>query len=142
MPFLQVFEGLIVTVYQDGFPADVHHISQEMLAGYWDTWLARLHQYRRRFPQIELDTRHTEKEAQHFNTMADCFSAKSVNSIGTPLAKLGALVKDEDVIKEEQFQKKNASSLFSWLERLRIGSGWKESCREFLQSFRFRGKNE
>ncbi|XP_028409756.1 mitochondrial genome maintenance exonuclease 1-like [Dendronephthya gigantea] len=44
---LQVWHGLLVYVYEDGSPADVHFLDLKQCKGFWQDWLVRLFKFRR-----------------------------------------------------------------------------------------------
>lgn len=158
---MQVCGGTIVIAYENGDPADVHHLSQELCETYWLEWLTRLQQYRQKFPERfitepDLEANDTGQEMHQtpkFETATDSLDAKSVNftgvpvpvnSIGVPVARLGKTVKDEDVIEDEEDEevsyKERFQNLHAWLAAIKSPEAWEKLWKNILQNIRFRGK--
>ena len=152
----QVCDGVIVIAYENGDPADVHHLSPEMCEGYWLEWLTRLQQYRTKFPErtVNVDDQdvnvgHEEVTLAHnLESVANSLRAKSVSSIGVPVASLGITVKDEDLIEEEEEDEELSSEEqqqvisqeqfdSSWFS---LADSWKAAWENILQRIRSRGK--
>lgn len=146
-PF-QVCSGVIVIAYENGDPADVHCLSQEMCESYWLEWLARLQQYRKKFPEHVIsetdsearETGNNMHEGLQFETLTDPLKSRSVNSIGVPVTSLGKIVKDEDVIDddkgvdEEEFPSKRRFYGFSaLLAMIKSPEALKRLCQNILQ---------
>lgn len=153
-PF-QVCNGVIVIAYENGDPADVHCLSQEMCESYWLEWLARLQQYRKKFPECVIsetdsearETRNDVHEGCKFEASTDSPRSRSVNSIGVPLKSLGRIVKDEDVIDdekvvdEEEFLSKRRFYGFSaLLAMIKSPEALKRLCQSILQRVSSKGK--
>ena len=153
----QVCDGVIVIAYENGDPADVHHLSPEMCEAYWLEWLTRLQQYRNKFPERtvyvenqDVNVGHDEVTPAHnLEPVANSLRAKSVSSIGVPVTSLGITVKDEDLIEEEEgeglssdeqqqvtSQEQFDSSTFSLVDT------WKAAWENILQRVRSRGKDK
>ena len=140
---------MIVIAYGDGHPADVHQIPQEMFGKYWEEWLARLHQYREKFPLPSLSASDQEvpkpkQEPRYVGAMypeTNSLSAKSVYSIGTPIEKLGTVVKEDDVEKELTLQK-DINGLYAWLMGVKSHNRWKQYLTTFLQLLHSRRKTK
>ena len=135
-----------MVAYENGDAADVHHLSKEICEAYWLEWLARLQQYRIRFPehivneadlQVLNETKQQETHARNLESVAQSLGAKSLNSIGVPVANIGTPVKDEDVIEDEELPSKEpgADSLNS-----RLQEAWRKMWKNILQLIRSRGK--
>ena len=148
---------MIVIAYENGDPADVHCLSQEMCESYWLEWLARLQQYRKKFPECVIsetdsearETRDDVHEGCKFEASTDSPRSRSVNSIGVPLKSLGRIVKDEDVIDdekvvdEEEFLSKRRFYGFSaLLAMIKSPEALKDCIRVFFNVFLTRGKNK
>lgn len=155
----QVCDGVIVIAYENGDPADVHHLSPEMCEAYWLEWLTRLQQYRNKFPErtVNVDDQDVNvgqeeaTPAHNLESVANCLRAKSVSSIGVPVASLGSTVKEEDLIEEEeedeelsseeeqQQQQVTSQEQFdsSWFS---LADAWKAAWENILQRIRSRGK--
>lgn len=152
--YLQVCDGVIVIAYENGDPADIHHLSQEMCEKYWLEWLMRLQQFRRTFPQhvtaeADLEVNKTGREmyqGHKIEKVTEFVKAKSVNSIGVPVASIGTVIKDEDVLKGEEEEdlssKEGFHSLHAWLTTFKSPDAWKRLWRNILQRIRFRRKAE
>lgn len=144
-PF-QVYDGVIVIAYQNGDPADVHHLSQEMCEAYWLEWLTRLQQYRKKFPEhvvgdTILNQNETGKEvtqAHNLESATNSLGGKTVKSFAVPVAKLGITVKDEDVIEEEELSSKEKTDSLS----SQLVEAWKKIWKNICQQIRHRGKTK
>ena len=149
---------MIVIAYENGDPADVHCLSQEMCESYWLEWLTRLQQFRKKSPEriiIEPDVEFSETagnemyESHKFET-TDSLKSRSVNSIGVAVASLGKIIKEEDIIDDEKViddeefpaSKKRFYGLFALLAVIKSPEAWKKLCENILQHFPFRGKNK
>lgn len=140
-------EGVIVIAYENGDPADVHHLTQEICEAYWLEWLMRLQQYKNRFPEhfiLEADSIKNEAEQEltpvpTVGSVATSLGAKSLKSIGVPVKSLGTVVKDEDVIEEE----KELSSKVTFDDSLssRILDTWKQIWKNVFDRIRSRRKD-
>lgn len=150
-PF-QVCEGVIVIAYENGDPADVHHMSQEICEKYWLEWLMRLQQYRRTFPAQTLIDTDLEVNKTGQKMYQGCkiekvteFGRKhSVNSIGVPVASLGRVIKDEDVLEQEDEEedsdlslKERFLSLLASLAAAKSPDSWKKLWRDICQLIHF-----
>ena len=135
-----------MVAYENGDPANVHLLSQEICEAYWLEWLTRLQQYRIRFPEhivneadLEVlnEAKQQETHARNLESVAQSLGAKSLNSIGVPVANIGTTVKDEDVIEDEELSSKEpgADSLNS-----RLQEAWRKMWKNILQLIRSRGK--
>lgn len=142
---------MIVIAYENGDPADVHHLSQELCEKYWQEWLARLQQYRSKFPEraITQDDSEVNEAGQEmyqshkFEKATNSLRAKSVNSIGVPVTRLGTVIKDEDVLEgedEDLSSNERFYSLHAWLVAIKSPEAWKKLWKNILQRIRFRGK--
>ena len=142
---------MIVIAYENGDPADIHHLSQELCEKYWQEWLARLQQYRSKFPERVItedeskvnETGQEMYQSHRLEKATDSFGGKSVNSIGVPVASLGTVIKDEDVFEEGEedlSSKERFYSLQAWLAAIKSPEAWKKLCKNILQRLRFRGK--
>lgn len=153
-PF-QVCDGVIVIAYENGDPADIHHMSPEICEKYWLEWLMRLQQYRRTFPQhvttdIDLEVNKTEQEmyqGHKIEKVTEFVRSKSVNSIGVPVASLGRVIRDEDVLEEETEEgdlssKERFHSLHAWLAAFKSPDAWKKMWQNILQRVRFGRKSQ
>ncbi|KAL9968525.1 hypothetical protein ACROYT_G020632 [Oculina patagonica] len=151
-PF-QVCNGVIVIAYENGDPADVHHLSQELCEKYWQEWLTRLQQYRSKFPERAItedeqkvkETGQEMYESHRFEKATDSLQAKSVNSIGVPVTRLGTVIKDEDVLEGEEedlSSKERFYNLHAWLAAVKSPKAWKKLWKNILQRIRFRGKDK
>lgn len=145
-PF-QVCEGVIVIAYENGDPADVHHMSQQICEAYWLEWLIRIQQYRKKFPELAIveaipeGTDSQQEMTQIQNSPATSLGAKSVNSIGIPVARLGTAVKDEDVIEEEELvlsSKEEVDESFNF----RFVDAWKQMWKNIFNRIRSRGNTK
>lgn len=141
-PF-QVCNGVIVIAYENGDPADVHHLSKEMSEVYWLEWLMRLQQYKKKFPETgdtsaNMDASVTEKittPVHHFETLAKTVGAKSMSNIGVPLTQIGKTVKDEDVVEDNEMpshEKDFASQEESRSSGFESKETWKTSLKDFI----------
>ena len=140
---------MIVIAYENGDPAHVHHMSQEMCEKYWLEWLVRLQQYRKIFPQhvitdVDLEINKTGQETYHdqkIEKVTEFVRMKSVNSIGVPVASLGRVIKDEDVLEDEEegdlSSKERFYSLNAWLAALTSPDALKKLWRDIRQRIRF-----
>ena len=146
-------DGVIVIAYENGDPADVHHLSREMCEAYWLEWLARLQQYRKKFPEhtVNVDDQDVnvgQKEstpAHNLESVSNSLRAKSVSSIGVPVASLGSIVKDEDLIEEEELSSEDQQQQITSQEqfdssKFSLAGTWKAAWENILQRIRSRGK--
>lgn len=135
--------GVIVIAYENGDPADVHHLSKEMFEVYWLEWLMRLQQYKKKFPETgdtsaNMDANVTEKittPVHHFETLAKTVGAKSMSNIGIPLSQIGKTVKDEDVVEDNEMpshEKDFASQEESSSSGFESKETWKTSLKDFI----------
>lgn len=135
--------GVIVIAYENGDPADVHHLSKEMFKVYWLEWLMRLQQYKKKFPETgdtstNMDANVAEKittPVHHFETMATTVGAKSMSGIGIPLTQIGKTVKDEDVVEDNEMpsrEKYFASQEESGSSGFESKETWKTSLKDFI----------
>ena len=140
-------EGVIVIAYENGDPADVHHMSQQICEAYWLEWLIRIQQYRKKFPEhaiveaIPEGTDSQQEMTQIQNSPATSLGAKSVNSIGVPVARIGTAVKDEDVIEEEELvlsSKEEVDESFNF----RFVDAWKQMWKNIFNRIRSRGNTK
>lgn len=150
-PF-QVCDGLIVIAYENGDPADVHHLSREMCEAFWLEWLMRLEQYRIKFPEHNVSIAYlrengTDQELSHAHdkgSMAASQGAKYLSSIGVPVAQLGTVIKDEDLIEEEKLSSKDQQPISEEQSegfKLWPTDTWKTAWKNILEHLHFRGKN-
>ena len=140
-------EGVIVIAYENGDPAHVHHLTQEICEAYWLEWLMRLQQYENKFPEHFIHeavskVNEEEQELRHVPTVgsvATSLGAKSLKSIGVPVESLGTVVKDEDVIEEE----KELCSKETFDDSLssRIVGTWKQIWKNVFDRIRSRRKD-
>ena len=137
--------GVIVIAYENGDPADVHHLSKEMFEAYWLEWLMRLQQYKKKFPETvdtspNVDASVTEKittPVPNFETVAKTLGAKSLSNIGIPVTQIGKTVKDEDVIEDNELpsrEKDFALQEESNSSGFRSKKTWKTSWKDFIYS--------
>lgn len=146
---------MIVIAYENGDPADIHHMSPEICEKYWLEWLMQLQQYRRTFPQhvttdIDLEVNKTEQEmyqGHKIEKVTEFVRSKSVNSIGVPVASLGRVIRDEDVLEEETEEgdlssKERFHSLHAWLAAFKSPDAWKKLWQNILQRVRFGRKSQ
>ena len=140
-------EGVIVIAYENGDPAHVHHLTQEICEAYWLEWLMRLQQYKNKFPEHFIHeavsrVNEAEQELTHVPTagsVATSLHGKSLKSIGVPVESLGTVVKDEDVIEED----KEISSKETFEDSLssRIIDSWKQIWKNVFDRIRSRRKD-
>lgn len=140
-------EGVIVIAYENGDPADVHHLTQEICEAYWLEWLMRLQQYKNKFPEhfiheavsIKNEAEQELTPVPTVGSVATSLGAKSLKSIGVPVKSLGTVVKDEDVIEEE----KELSSKVTFDDSLssRILDTWKQIWKNVFDRIRSRRKD-
>ena len=149
--YLQVCDGVIVIAYENGDPADIHHMSQEMCEKYWLEWLMRLQQFRRTFPaqcvttDADLEINKTGQEMYQGHKIEKMtVKEKSVNSIGVPVASLGRVIKDEDILEDEMEEeegdlsfKERFHSLHAWLAAFKSPDSRKKLWRDIRQLIRF-----
>ena len=148
---------MIVIAYENGDPADIHHMSPEICEKYWLEWLMRLQLYRRTFPQHvatdnDLEVNKTGQEmyqGHKIDKVTEFVRTKSVNSIGVPVASLGRVIRDEDVLEEEPDEdvrnlssKERFHSLLAWLAAFKSPDAWKKLWRDILQLVRFWRKSQ
>ena len=148
---------MIVIAYENGDPADIHHMSPEICEKYWLEWLMRLQQYRRTFPQHiatdnDLEVNKTGQEmyqGHKIDKVTEFVRTKSVNSIGVPVASLGRVIRDEDVLEEEPDEdvrnlssKERFHSLLAWLAAFKSPDAWKKLWQDILQLVRFGRKSQ
>ncbi|XP_068700661.1 mitochondrial genome maintenance exonuclease 1-like [Montipora foliosa] len=136
-PF-QVCDGVIIIAYENGDPADVHYLPKEMCETYWLEWLIRLQQYRKRFPELVIDSTYLEQNLTiDSKPVAKSLGGQSLTNIGTPVTKIGRIVKDEDVIEKGELSPKIEqpasqevfSNSGSWSLR-----AWKTALKRVIQS--------
>lgn len=153
---MQVCDGVIVIAYENGDPADIHHMSPEICEKYWLEWLMRLQQYRRTFPQhvttdTDLEVNKTGQELyqdRKIQKVTEFVRTKSVNSIGVPVASLGRVIRDEDVLEEEteegdlSSKEERFHSLHAWLAAFKSPDAWKKLWQNILQRVRFGRKSQ
>lgn len=140
-------EGVIVIAYENGDPAHVHHLTQEICEAYWLEWLMRLQQYKNKFPEhfiheavsIKNEAEQELTPVPTVGSVATSLGAKSLKSIGVPVKSLGTVVKDEDVIEEE----KELSSKVTFDDSLssRILDTWKQIWKNVFDRIRSRRKD-
>ena len=153
-----MYDGVIVIAYENGDPADVHHLSPEMCEAYWLEWLTRLQQYRTKFPErtVNVDDQDVNVEVtppHNLESVANSLRAKSVSSIGVPVTSLGITVKDEDLIEEEEDEELSSEEQQQQQQQQQVTSQeqfdnstfslvdtWKAAWENILQSIRSRGK--
>lgn len=140
---------MIVIAYENGDPADIHHMSQEICEKYWLEWLMRLQQYRRTFPaqtliDTDLEVNKTGQEMYQGCKIEKVTEKVSVNSIGVPVASLGRVIKDEDVLDQEDEEedidlslKERFLSLLASLAAIKSPDSWKKLWRDICQLIRF-----
>lgn len=140
---------MIVIAYENGDPADIHHMSQEICEKYWLEWLMRLQQYRRTFPaqtliDTDLEVNKTGQEMYQGCNIEKVTEKVSVNSIGVPVASLGRVIKDEDVLDQEDEEedsdlslKERFLSLLASLAAIKSPDSWKKLWRDICQLIRF-----
>lgn len=140
---------MIVIAYENGDPADIHHMSQEICEKYWLEWLMRLQQYRRTFPaqtliDTDLEVNKTGQEMYQGCKIEKVTEKVSVNSIGVPVASLGRVIKDEDVLDQEDEEedidlslKERFLSLLASLAGIKSPDSWKKLWRDICQLIRF-----
>ena len=148
---------MIVIAYENGDPADIHHMSPEICEKYWLEWLMRLQQFRRAFPQhvttdTDLESNKTGQEmyqGHKIDKVTEFVRTKSVNNIGVPVASLGRVIRDEDVLEEEPDKdvrdlssKERFHSLHAWLSAFKSPDAWKKLWRDILQLVRFGRKSQ
>lgn len=141
---------MIVIAYENGDPADIHHLSHDLCKKYWLEWLARLQQYTNKFPECSFseDVNETGQEmssSYKFEKASESLQAKSVNSIGVPVASLGKVIKEEDLLEEgeEEEEEEEISSkecfysLRAWLASVKSPETWKRLWKNVLERIRF-----
>lgn len=143
---------MIVIAYENGDPADIHQMSQEICEKYWLEWLMRLQQYRRTFPaqtlmDTDLEVNKTGQEMYQgckIEKVTEFGRKHSVNSIGVPVASLGRVIKDKDVLEQEDEDedsdlslKERFPSLFGSLAAVKSPDSWKKLWRDICQLIRF-----
>ena len=146
---------MIVIAYENGDPADVHHMSQEICEKYWLEWLMRLQQYRRTFPQHvttdtdlleENKTGHEMYQGHKIEKVTEFVRTKSVNSIGVPIASLGRVIRDEDLLEQEEDKELSSEekfhSLRAWLAAFKSPDVWKKLWRDILHLVHFGRKSQ
>ena len=148
---------MIVIAYENGDPADIHHMSPEICEKYWLEWLMRLQLYRRTFPQHvatdnDLEVNKTGQEmyqGHKIDKVTEFVRTKSVNSIGVPVASLGRVIRDEDVLEEEPEEdvrdlssKERFHILHAWLAAFKFPDAWKKLWRNILQLVRVGRKSQ
>lgn len=143
---------MIVIAYENGDPADIHHMSKEICEKYWLEWLMRLQQYRRTFPaqtliDTDLEVNKTGQEmyqGHKIEKVTEVTEKVSVNSIGVPVASLGRVIKDEDVLEQEDKEedsdlslREKFLSLLASLAAVKSPNPWKKLWRDICQLIRF-----
>ena len=132
-------DGVIIIAYENGDPADVHYLPKETCEMYWLEWLIRLQQYRKRFPELVIDSTYREQNLTIIDSkpVAKSLGAQSLTNIGMPVMKIGRIVKDEDVIEKGELSPKGEqpasqevfSNSGSWSLR-----AWKTALKRVIRS--------
>ena len=132
-------------------------MSPEICEKYWLEWLMRLQQFRRAFPQhvttdTDLEVNKTGQEMNQghkIDKVTEFVRTKPVNSIGVPVASLGRVIRDEDILDEEPeddvrylSSKERFHSLHAWLAAFKSPDVWKKLWHDILQLVRFGRKSQ